>query len=102
MRIIKELVEEIKEELEGAGEYAEKAVRYKGTDDGTASMYAEMAQQELGHVDRLHSKVQDIIKKHRAEKGEPPAAMIAVWEWEHKEMIKNAAEVRAMIEMAKK
>lgn len=102
MQIIKELVEEIKEELEGAGEYAEKAVHYKGVDDPMAAMYYEMAGQEMGHVDRLHARVQEVIKKYRSDHGEPPKAMQAIWDWHHKEMIERAGEIRGMLEMIKK
>ena len=102
MKIIKELVEEIREELEGAEKYARMAAQMKGQDDSMAIMYADMAKQEMEHVEKLHGKAADIIKKHRAEKGEPPPAMLAVWEWEHERMIDKAAEIRVMIEMARK
>lgn len=102
MKIIKDLVEEIKEELEGAGDYAERAMKHKGLDDGFTSMYAEMAGQEMGHVEKLHAKVQDVIKKYRAEHGEPPAGMQAIWDHEHKQLIQRAGEIRAMIDMAKR
>ena len=102
MKIIKEFAEQIEDELEGAAEYAELAAEYKGVDDSISSMYAEMAEQELKHVDRLHGKAVEIIKKHRQENGEPPEAMQAVWDWEHKKMINKAAGVRAAIDMARK
>lgn len=102
MKIIKDLVDEIKEELEGAGDYAERAMKHKGLEDGFTSMYAEMAQQEMGHVEKLHGKVQEVIKKYRQEHGEPPAGMQAIWDHEHKQLIQRAGEIRAMIDMARK
>lgn len=102
MKIIKDIVEEIKEELEGAGDYAERAIKHKGVDDGFAVMYAEMAGQEMGHVDRLHAKAQEVIKKYRAEHGEPPSVMQAIWDYEHKQLVERAGEIRAMIDMARK
>ena len=102
MKIIKDLVSEIKEELEGAGNYAERAMKHKGIDDGFSTLYADMAKEEMGHVDKLHGKIQEVIKKYRAEKGEPPAGMQAVWDHEHKQLIQRAAEIRAMIDMARK
>ena len=102
MQVIRDLAEEIRDELDGAGEYAKKAAHFKGTDDSLAAMYSEIAGQELGHVDKLHSKAMEIIKKYRAEKGDPPKAMQAVWDWEHKAMIQRMAEIKGMLEMLRK
>lgn len=102
MKIIKDIVDELKDELGGAEGYAERAMKYKGVDDGLSAMYAEMAKEEMGHVDKLHGRAQEIIRKYRAEKGEPPLMMQAVWDQEHKEMMKWAAEIRAMIDMTRK
>lgn len=102
MRSIKGIVEDIREELEGAEKYAKRAAHNKGSDDGLAAMYAEMAQQELTHADKLHGRAVEMIKKHRMEHGEPPAAMLAVWEWEHEKMNEQAAKIKSMIDMARK
>ena len=102
MKIIKELAERIHEELEGAEDYAQLAARYRGHNDGLAAMYAEIAAQEMTHVEKLHGKAVEVITAWRREHGDPPKQMEVIWDHEHKRMIKRAGEVKAMLEMARK
>lgn len=102
MRKIAEIVKDIREELEGAEHYAKKATQYKDDDKALSDTYSAMASQELGHVDLLHTQVTRIIRDHRAEHGEPPEAMMMVWNWEHESMVSHTAKVKALLEMAKK
>ena len=101
MKEIKELVEEIREELEGAKHYAEQSAKLKHTDMTRSETYAEMARQELSHVDKLHSMAVKKIEAQRESGHEAPAAMQAVWYWEHEKMIKCTAKIRAMLDMAR-
>lgn len=101
MKEIKEIVEEIRDELEGAKHYAEQAAKLKDNDMSRSETYAEMAKQELSHVDKLHGMAVKKIEAHKAAGHEAPAAMQAVWDWEHDRMIKCAAKIRAMLEMAR-
>lgn len=94
MKQIKEIVESIREELESAEDYAKKATRYKLDDKTLADTYYEMSMQELGHVDRLHAQAVRLIKSQT----EPaPAAMQAVWDWEHDKMIDTTARVKTLL-----
>ena len=43
----------------------------------------------------------DRIAKHRAEKGEPPAEMMAVWNYIHEKNMAKAAEIRVKQNMFK-
>lgn len=101
MKEIKEIVEEIRDELEGAKHYAEQAAKLKDTDTMRSETYAEMAKQELAHIDKLHSMAVKKIEAQRAGGYEAPAAMQAVWDWEHEKMIKHTAKIKAMLEMAR-
>lgn len=100
MRMIKELAGRIYEELEGAEDYINLAERNRGHNDALADMYVEIAAQEMTHVEKLHGKVVEIITAWRHEQGDPPRQMAAIWEHEHKKMIKRSGEVKAMLEMA--
>ena len=100
MKLIKTIVEDIKEELEGAEHYAKLATQYKDEDKALAENYAKMAEAELGHVNALHAQVVRIIKDWKATNGkEVPAAMQAVWDWEHEQMIDKAAGIKMLLSM---
>ena len=101
MKEIKELVEEIREEMEGAKHYAEQAAKLKSTDAVRSEMYADMARQELSHIDKLHNMAVKKIETHRSGGHEVPEAMQAVWDWEHEKMIKHVAKIKAMLDMQK-
>lgn len=100
MKLIKCLVEDINEELEGAEHYAKLATQYKDEDRELADVYAKLANVELEHVNALHGQVVRIIKSWKAANGqEPPAAMQAVWDWEHEKAVDTTARVKTMLEM---
>lgn len=102
MKIIKHLVEDIEEELEGAEHYAKLAIQYKEDDRELADVYAKLANVELDHVNALHGQVVRIIKEYKATTGkETPAPMQAVWDWEHEKMVDASARIKAMLETYK-
>lgn len=101
MKIIKEIMEEMSEEMEGAGHYAEMALKYKDSDKVLADMYYNMSLQEMKHHDDLHAQVVRMIAEYRKEHGEPPTAMQAIYDWEHEKAISNAKEVKAAQAMYK-
>lgn len=99
MKEIKEIVEDIHEELEGAKHYAMKAMEHKSTNREAADKYAEMAKQELGHIDKLHEMAVKLIEKHTVAGNAPPVAMKAVWDWEHERMIEHMGKIKALLDM---
>ena len=101
MKIIKELVENINEELEDAEKYARLAVMYKGEDSRLADTYIRLANEELNHSELLHGQAVRLIEAHRAAGNTAPPVMMAIWEWEHKKSIDHKTKVKALIEMYK-
>ena len=98
MKLIKILVEDIKEELSGAEHYAKLAVQYKDEDKVLADNYAKLSEVELGHVNLLHAQVTRISKDWKTSSGqETPAAMQAVWDWEHEQMIDKVTRVKVLL-----
>ena len=101
MKIIKELSGYIDEEIDGAKTYAENALKYKEENPDLAKMFYNMSIQEMDHMAELHKHVVDVIQRYRKEQGEPPAPMMAVYEYLHERQIKAAAEVKALQAMYK-
>lgn len=95
---MKKLVEDMWDELDGAKHYAEQAMAHKGMNSAGASMYAEMARQELAHFENLHKMAVQELSAHT---GEDHKAVSMIWDWEHDKMMRRAAKIRAMLDMAK-
>lgn len=102
MKQIKMIVRDIKDEIQGATHYAKLATQYKDTDKALADAYYTMANQELSHVDALHGQAVRMIKAYQATGKEVPAAMQAVWDWEHENQVDDVARVRALLDAYKK
>lgn len=98
MRIIKDLVAEIDDELAGAREYAKNAVHNKTSNPTLAKAYYDMAVDELKHADMLHTEVVKMIDKQRSI-APPPQIMLDMWEDEHKDYVEDAAHIKYMLSL---
>lgn len=96
MKIIKELSEMIEDELEGAEHYAKCALHYKDDHPMLADVLYEISTQEMRHVNMLHDEVVKLIKSHREKHGEPPAVMMAIYDWQHNRQIEKSKEVKIL------
>ena len=97
MKKIKDYVEKIDDELDGAKEYIEKALWYKAKGDSTRyAKYKEMSTQELGHAMNIHQfAVEDIAELEKVFP-EPPQEMLDKWDKSHKEFIEKTAWIKQM------
>lgn len=102
MKVIKTLEELIEEEIHDIKKYAKLAVEYKDDDPALAQVFYNLSTQEDGHQASLHTEVVKIIEQHRRTHGEPPAAMMAVYEYVHKKHIDALADARMYQDMYKK
>ena len=94
MKIIQKLSDMIEDEIDGALCYARKAAERKVEHPKLAETLYELSREEQTHINRLHDEVVRIIEEYRKEKGEPPAAMLAVYEYLHKRHIEKAQEIK--------
>ena len=76
MKIIKCIAERIKEEIKDAETYIDMAIEWKENEPDAAEVFAELATEELGHMERLHKIVTDLIEEYRREHGEPTAGIV--------------------------
>lgn len=99
MRYIKELADNIMEEVEDAKKYAEKSLEHKAWDDSyAASRYHQLAEDELSHASFLHELVTKQIKK-LGEVYTPPSCLQEEWGKMHKEFTEKAAWIKQMLNM---
>ena len=101
MKIIKVLSEKIKDELRDAKEYAEMANEYRDSYPELSRTLYTISLQEVDHMNFLHNEVTKIIAKYRETNGEPPADMLAVYDYLHKEQIDMTLEVKLLQNMYK-
>lgn len=97
MTRIKELADEMKEELHSAKCYAEEYLTFKAKDNSIwANRYKEMAQDEMKHAGYLHERVVAEIEELR-KVYTPPQDMLDKWDSDHKKYIEKAAWIKQML-----
>lgn len=94
MKLIKELEELIDDEIHDVKKYAKMAAELKAEHPALAQVLYNISTQEDSHQAALHSEVVKIVEEYRRTKGEPPAAMMAVYDFMHKRHIENLADAR--------
>lgn len=91
MKVVKERIDQIKEEIDGAMEYAEMYVVYKNTNPQWAQMYYDMSMQELGHAENLRIIAQEAMDRISYIPEEDQE------KWKSKQ--KKHAELKAMVKL---
>lgn len=94
MKLIEKLSEMIDEEIEDAGKYAKCALKYKEENPALSKTFYDLSTDEMRHMTLLHDDVARIIAQYRKENGEPPTAMLAVYDYLHEKQIERAKEVK--------
>ena len=94
MKLIKKLSEHIEEEIEGATCYAKWAIELKDSNRGLADTLYNISLDEMKHMSLLHDAVVKVIEEYRKTDGEPPAPMMAVYDYLHEKHIEEAQEAK--------
>ena len=102
MKLIRDLQELIEDEIHDVKKYAKMATELKDEHPSLAQTLFNISVQEDGHQAAIHNEVVKIIEEHRRAHGDPPATMMAVYEYLHKRSIDKLAEARLCQEMYKK
>lgn len=101
MKIIEKLSDMIMEEISDAEKYANCALKHKEDDKSLADTFYNLSLQEIQHMEMLHNQVVRIINSYRATAGDPPAAMLAVYDYLHNKQIERVKEVKILQGMYK-
>ena len=94
MKIIKCLSEQIEDELQDAEKYINLAMKWKSEEPDTADLFYELSVEEMGHMDKLHNEVAELIEEYRKTNGEPPKDMMTLYEYLHEKHIQKATEIK--------
>lgn len=100
MRIIKELSRDIRENITEARHHIDKAYELKASCRHAADWYKQMASAHLEFNTAGHASIRKLIDDYNAKGEHSPleAGMMAVYEEIHADLIKEAEEVRYLIE----
>ena len=101
MKDIEQLSDKIEDELNDAEEYVRLALEKKELDKPTADTYLVLSAEEMKHANMLHDRVVAKIEEYRKAHGDPPADMMARYEYLHKKHIKHATNIKLMQAMYK-
>ena len=101
MKIIGDLSDMIEEEIADAEKYARHALNHKEDHPELAATFYQLSLEEMKHMTMLHDQVVRIIADYRKTNGEPPEAMLTLYNYLHKRHIEKAADVKAMQAMYK-
>ena len=94
MTIIKCLSEKIEDELKDAEEYIDLAMKWKSEQPDTAELFYELSTEEMGHMERLHQEVTEVIEEYRKQHGEPPKDMMTLYDYLHEKHIGIATMIK--------
>lgn len=101
MKLIQKLEDLIDEEINDVKKYAKMAAEVKAEYPALAQTLYNISAQEDAHQAAIHGEIVKIIQEYRKTKGEPPATMMAVYEYLHKKSIDKLAEARRYMEIYK-
>jgi hypothetical protein len=102
MKILSHLIEKAHDTMEEVEWYGEKAMHYKTDHKSLADVYNKIAEMHVTIYDMLHKEMVNLIEEHKRMGHTPPPEMLAIWDYEHKKLIKEFAEAKTLVDEYKK
>jgi len=99
LKIIKDTCDYIDEELHDAEKYIKRAIEVKQDYPELAELFNMLSSEEMKHMQMLHNQVVKLIDNYRKTEGEPPASMLAVYDYLHQKFIDHAKEIKILQQM---
>lgn len=101
MKIIKCLSQNIEKELDDAEEYIKMAMKEKEEYPEVANTYYKLSLNRMDGITQLHSQVVALINKYKTTEGQPPAPMMAIYDYMHERHIDKSVGIKKLQEMYK-
>ena len=99
MKAIKEITDDMLEELHDAKHRIKRAMEFKPLYPDIARRESEIAAQELTHSEKDHASAVELIEAYKKSKGDPPEYMLEFWKEKHEHYMEKYAHVKCMIEL---
>lgn len=99
MQVIKCLSENIEATLDAAEDNIKKAVKYKDEYPTAAKAFYTQSIMLMDSIKGQHDAVATLIGDYRKERGEPPAPMMAIYNYMHERHINKAAAIKNLQDM---
>lgn len=99
MKIIECISEDIEATMDLAENNIQKAIMYKNDYPIAAKSYYNKSVVLMDSIKPQHDVVVALIEAHRKEKGEPPAPMMAIYNYLHERHINKAAAIKNLQDM---
>lgn len=99
MKAIKEITDDMLEELHDAKHRIKRAMEFKPLYPDIARRESEIAAQELTHAEKDHASAVELIEAYKKSKGDPPEYMLEFWKEKHEHYMEKYAHVKCMIEL---
>ena len=102
MKIIKCLSEEIEKTLDEAEDNIKKAIMYKEEYPVASRAFYNKATVLMDSIKLQHDAAVALIEGYKKEHGEPPAGMMAIYDYMHERHISKSAAVKVLQELYNK
>ena len=99
MQIIKCLSEDIEATLDAAEDDIKMAIMYKNDFPIAAKAFYTKSSMLMDSIKPQHDAVVALIEGYRKDNGEPPAPMMAIYNYMHERHINKAAAIKTLQEM---
>lgn len=102
MKILGDLIQKSKDTMEEIEWYAEKAHHLRHEHKSVADCYIKIAEMHIDIYGMLHSKMVSLIEEEKKKGVEVPKEMQVIWDYEHKNLVKEFSEAKFLVEEYKK
>mgnify|MGYP007013871493 CR=1 FL=1 len=99
MQVIKCLSEDIEATLDAAEDTIKLAIKYKEEYPLAAKAFYTKSTILMDSIKTEHDAVVTLIEGYKKEKGEPPAPMMAIYNYMHERHITKAAAIKSLQDM---